>query len=531
MFSRAKAIWDRIPFRIQTLLMVAAALILTEIAYWKVGHCDFVMWDDPAHIADNPDIRGLSLYNFYLFFTKEYVGMYHPLTTISFALEYHFFGLNPAPYHYTNLVFHLLNVVLVFAFIHRLAGHRGIAFFVALFFGIHPMHVESVAWVTERKDVLYTFFYLGALIAYLRYLEPGHRWGAYALAIFLMFLSLLSKSAAVVLPAVLLLLDYYRSRPFTWRVIWDKIPFGLLSASFLLISLLTQKTATYIDNIRSYSEFIFFDRIQMASYAILFYIQKFFMPTSLSFFYPLPEKINGVLPLAYRAAPFVLALLIYGLSRIRSLRREIVFGCGFLLINIVLVIQLVPLGAAITADRYTYLAYLGPLFLLGYAYVNAPGAALELHGARLRYKARFLLVVLVAVFASAAFVRVGIWLNSETLFSDGIRKDRRASVAYFNWANILASQGDYRGALRLIERVMVINPDDKALTNRGHIKFMLKDYESAIIDYDYVIKKDPWNVSALQGRAKAKIKLGFHESAREDVERAKRVMGRPSFNP
>ena len=172
--------------------------------------------------------------------TTPIMGNYHPLVIISYAWEYFFFKLNPAPYHIVNMIIHLLNCVLVFYFILRLGSSIPVAFITGLLFGIHPLHVESVAWISERKDVLYAFFYLISLICYLSYLEkrPGYKY--YFFAMFFFILSLLSKPMAVTLPLILFLMDYFNERKIDYRSIIEKIPFFTLSILSGVVTLYAQ---------------------------------------------------------------------------------------------------------------------------------------------------------------------------------------------------------------------------------------------------------------------------------------------------
>ena len=155
------------------LYIVIIILIGTALVYSRTLQNDFLTWDDDIHVTNNPDIQSLSLHNIKTIFSSYYLSMYHPLVTLSFAIEYHFVGLHPAVYHATNVLFHLANVVLVFFLVLSLSQRRETAIIAACLFGLHPMHVESIAWITERKDVVYAFFYLSALIFYLRFIRQG----------------------------------------------------------------------------------------------------------------------------------------------------------------------------------------------------------------------------------------------------------------------------------------------------------------------------------------------------------------------
>ena len=214
-------------------ILLIISLAWTFLLYFRVISFEFINWDDNAYIYQNKDIKELTISSISKLFSSFYLGMYQPLTMLSFSLEYSFFGLNPSIFHADNLILHLFNVCLVFIFIRNLTGNSLSSFIVSLFFGIHPLHVESVAWISERKDVLYTFFYLLGLISYIQYLKVKET-KFWILSIILFILSLLSKSAAVTFPLVLLLLHFYHQRAeFNLKNTLLKVwPFFILSVLF-----------------------------------------------------------------------------------------------------------------------------------------------------------------------------------------------------------------------------------------------------------------------------------------------------------
>ncbi len=213
-------------------LIVAGILITTLLCYLPSLHNEFLKyWDDQAYVTGNDLIKDLSFNSIKRIF-REDAGLYanyHPLTTLSLALNYHE-GVGPFPYHLTSLILHLFNTLFVFVFIYLLSDKKIIvASLTALWFGIHPVHVESVAWISERKDVLYTFFYLLSLIAYWQYVKKDLALKFYFLAFVLFACSVLSKAMAASLPVVFLLVDYWTGRKFNMRLILEKAPFVILA--------------------------------------------------------------------------------------------------------------------------------------------------------------------------------------------------------------------------------------------------------------------------------------------------------------
>ncbi len=254
-----------------------AAVLIIAVCLSPALKNGFVNWDDEYYVVSNALLRGPQWIGI---FTRPVVSNYHPLTVLSLAANYAISGTEPWSYLLFNLLLHLANTVLVFWFAYLLSDKkRWVALFTALLFGIHPMHVESVVWISERKDVLYTLFFLLSLLAYWKYLQTNRSTGYWAC--FLLFAcSLLSKPAAIVLPLVLLLLDYWKERPFTRRVVLEKIPFFLVGGLFAVVTLKLQSVTA----MTSLDLYPFWVRLFFASYAIIVYLAWFFVPHPLSAF-------------------------------------------------------------------------------------------------------------------------------------------------------------------------------------------------------------------------------------------------------
>ena len=265
-------------------VLLASILLTTCIVYSNSLNNGFVKWDDDKYVSNNADFRQLDGQSILRFFSTSYLRMYQPITMISYALDYKVGKLNALTYHRTNLIFHLLNVLLVFYAILLLTKQPAIAAISALFFGIHPLHVESVAWISGRKDLFYAFFYLGSLIAYISYRKRNNSYKFYFLSILFFLLSLFSKSAAVTLPLVLVLTDYYLSNKLAFKNNLDKIPFFVLSVVFGVVSLLSQRViGSDWDYVIGYT---LLDRLFMGAYAFTFYIVKSIFPFGLSAIHP-----------------------------------------------------------------------------------------------------------------------------------------------------------------------------------------------------------------------------------------------------
>src|ERR1035437_9561955 len=350
--------------------LVAGIVIVTFISFTPALKNDFTNWDDDHYVSDNHLLAKPTGEAVKYFFSNFYFSNYIPLTMILYTMEYHATEINPATnqpkpeiFHTTSVVIHCIDVMMVFWFIFLLSGRRlDVATIVALFFGIHPMHVESVAWVAELKDVLYTFFFMGGLIAYYKYIKSGEKKNImlYLVTFILFILSGLSKPAAVIFPLVLILIDYYAKRKFTIKVWIEKVAMLLVALTLGILTVKAQET----EAIAKFEVFTIFQRIMFTSYAFIDYIGKLFLPINLSAVYPYPVKMDGKFPIIFYAAPIISLCLCYGVYRTLKFTRIVAFGFLFYLVSIMLVLQFVSVGIAITADRYSYVPYIGLLFAI-----------------------------------------------------------------------------------------------------------------------------------------------------------------------
>jgi protein O-mannosyl-transferase len=359
--------------QINLLIPLVIILVITIIAFLPVFRNGFVLWDDPEYTFENPLLKNFSFSKIFSFSTF-YMGNYHPLTllwlhweTLIFPKEgtgyYH--GLNPLWFHLNNLLLHVLNTALVFYVISGWVGKKGwkIAGITALLFGIHPMHVESVAWVAEIKDVLYTAFFLSALLVYTLYLKKKNI--ALLVITFILFiLSGLSKGQAVTLPFLLLLIDYYLGRRFTSTIIFEKVPFFVVSLLLGFLAIKAQAAQAAI-NETYYSSF---SSVFYACYGFLAYICKLLLPIHLSGAHPYPTSPHQPLPAYFYLMPVILIAIGFMVYRTLKYSKDYMFGFLFALISVSVMLKLVPVGDTIIAERYTYIPYIGFFFILGSLY-------------------------------------------------------------------------------------------------------------------------------------------------------------------
>jgi len=460
----------------------------------------FTNWDDHYYVLNNSLLRGPDWVGI---LTRPVVSNYHPLTVLSLAGNYVISGTNPWSYLLCNLLLHLVNTVLVYWFAYLLSGkQRWVALFTALLFGIHPMHVESVAWVSERKDVLYTLFFLLSLIAYWRYLQSNR--AIRYLACFLLFVcSLLSKPAAIVLPLVLLLLDYWKKRPFTRRVVLEKIPFFVVAGLFAVITLKLQSVTA----MTSLDLYPFWVRLFFASYAVMIYLARFFVPYPLSAFHPFPPPDH--LGWTIYLSPVVLLALMFLIWHFRR-NRLVVFGSLFFLINIMLVLQLVPIGMAIVSERYTYVPYIALAFLFTMLISDCLAK-------RRLVPAIAGTIVIFSIFGFLTFKRTEVWKDSDTLWTDVINHYPdaplpRAERAQSNYSKAIMMDPAASGQLfeRVIADCTVVINEEKDASNtvgkKGGTSMYsmravayngLKQYEKALADIGAWLAINPEDSEAL----------------------------------
>jgi protein O-mannosyl-transferase len=348
---------------------IVGAIALLTWLFYKVSLDNLITnWDDPGYVRDNALIKDLSAEGIKNIFSTPIMGNYHPLTILSYALEYSYAGLTPWLYHLDSVLLHIVVTVLVYCFVQLLTKRPVVAGITALLFGLHPMHVESVAWMAGRKDVLYGAFYMAACIGYLYYKRTSgsKKWLWYASVVFLFLCSLLSKPVAVTLPVLLLAIDYFENRKWNMGLLLEKLPLFGISIAFGIKSMIDQKAfgSLATQNVH----YNFFERLALGGYAFITYLWKAIIPVQLSCFYPYPPKTDNILPAYYYLYIVGALAVLFGLWLLRR-NKVVMFGAMFFLINIVLLLQFIPVGGAILADRYSYLPYIG-LFFIGAWYVS-----------------------------------------------------------------------------------------------------------------------------------------------------------------
>lgn len=495
-------------------IWLGAILLLTFTVYIPSLDNEFTNWDDNTYVTDNPLIAQP---DFNTLLVTPISGNFHPLTMWSYALNYRISGLDPSSYHWLNLLLHLANTALVFFFVRRLSKDRfWTTAATALFFGIHPMHVESVAWIAERKDVLYSFFYLLGLLAYLRFLD-SKKW-LWLIPVFVAFiLSIASKPAAIIFPLTLLLLDWYRRRRFTPLVLLEKAPFFAVSAAAAFLTLHAQQLvgATKI-------QWSFFEKTLFASYGTVMYVVKFFLPIRLSAVYPYihyegsNQGQGAEFYVAFAALLLSIPILVYLCRKSRA----VLFGLLFFLINIALVLQFATVGQAVMAERYTYLPYIGIVFALAWWLDARPEESPVLGW--VKPIVATILVLLVSIAAAITWTRCDVWQNSLTLWNDTIAKfPGKIYDAYAHRGNYYRERGEYRLAVADFDQAITINPNvARGWNYKGMALAQTNQLDSAAVCFERALAIDPRFASALSNRGGIKLSRGDAAGAVEDLTRA-----------
>lgn len=420
-------------------LALACILLLTCIAYYPSIHGGFV-WDDEGYILKNHLVKHMSLQGLKQAFTSFSLGNYHPLVILSYSWEHFFFGLNPLPYHVINIILHLINCMLVFFFLFSMTRSVPVASIVGLLFGIHPIHVESVAWISERKDLLFTLFYIGGLLSYLTYVRERHsKFYFYTLALFLM--SLLSKVMAISFPIALFLIDYYLERKHIFQIVKEKLPFLALSFTFGVIAIISQQHAMHSNMLYSLFRGIF-----VASYGLIFYLVKMVLPLNLSALYPYPAGTEAFLPFQFILAPIGVIILAILVNYSRKFTRTVLFGTAFYLMTLFPALQFIPVGHAIAADRYTYVPLIGIFFILATFLVRMWETVIR-KNALLKTASVVIAVIVTASLVFLTFNQCKVWKNGTTLWKNVIDNYPRSYTAHNNLGAMYFYQKDYEKAL------------------------------------------------------------------------------------
>jgi flagellar biogenesis protein FliO len=543
-------------------LICLALAILTVITFWSLKDCGFIGFDDNRYVYENAYVQsGLNWNSIRQAFSSELVeksSNWHPLTWLSLMLDYQIFGLNPSGYHLINLLFHVMNTILIFLIFRRMTKTLWPSAFVACLFAIHPLHVESVAWIAERKDVLSTFFWMLTLGAYSYYVEhPGFR--RYSLVLLFFVLGLIAKPMLVTLPFVLLLLDYWPLRRFgeikpdhkiktevfeavtsakqkkksktkqavkerlevkkpadpeyKWSLIypllWEKVPLFVLAILSSIVTYIAQEKRA----VKSFEAIPLFVRIGNAFISYITYIGKMIWPSNLAVLYPHP-----VVLLLWQVLGSVFLLIAITLAVFWMVKKFPYLATGWLWYagTLVPVIGIVQVGDQAMADRYTYIPLIGLFIIVAW---GVPDLLKKWnHRKEVLFTSSVLSILCLSIIT---WTQVGYWQNNITLFNHTLKVTDYNCLIYNNRGNTYYIIGNYKQAIEDYDRAIEIKPDyTDAYNNRGAAYNHLGNYRQAIEDYGRAIEINPSYAKAYLNRAIVYLNKGDNISGCSDARKA-----------
>ena len=464
----------------QILIIYLVLIFVTFAVFRQVNKYDFVNIDDSVYVTENSHIQsGITLNGFRWAFSTTYAEFWHPLTWLSLMFDYHIYGLIAGGYHLTNVILHIMNTLLLFWLFKRMTGAIWRSAFVAALFALHPLHVESVAWISERKDVLSAFFWMLTLCLYVYYTEkPAIR--RYLFVLFSFVCALMSKPMVVTLPVVMILLDYWPLERFqsckSDLILWqlkEKIPFFILSTVFSVITLHSQHSG-------SVKYFSSVSWIANAPVSFVTYLEKTFWPHDLAVFYPFSDQLP-----VWQVLGATMLILVISTAVIVAVKRLPCLFVGWLwhMITLLPVIGIIRVGNAAMADRYTYLP------LIGIGIMLAWGIPFLFPREDIRKKILFPAeIAVLAILAVLTWQQCCYWKNSINLSSHALLVTKSNYLAHNSLASALNEEGNFYEALYHFNKAIHIMPDyTDAYFNRGNAYAKMGQYQHAIDDYNKAI--------------------------------------------
>lgn len=469
-------------------LFIVLGLIF--LAFTPLLKADFINFDDGVHVYDNPLVTTFSLHNVKEIFTQTINDTYVPLTTLSFSIENTIFGLNPLALHVDNIFLHLVVCFLLYRLGLAIKLGHGVSLLAVLLFGLHPMHVESVAWITERKDVLYSSLYLAALLSYIKYAQGlvlGSKRGYYLLSLGLCGLAILAKPMALSFPLILFVVDWYLAglEGSERRIhVLDKIPFFAVVVPIALITFTLNQRPVPVDSHAALTWFSSFG----------FYLTKFFFPVNLSPIYQAPSLYIGltVIPLG---------LTLWFLRH----NRLFIFAIAYYFFSIFFLLRMDTTDIHVVADRFMYLPSVGLCFLIGY-FINKLFAL-----PRGRTPATAFVWVVVGVLFIQTFSMARIWQNYDKFWNYTIAHNPKCNELPFTVQGDKAyEQKEYAKAVDLYTIAITIRPTEELFTLRGKAEYGAGKVKEALDDFMHIKKNDE---TTLAWRGFLMMKLGRYEEA------------------
>jgi protein O-mannosyl-transferase len=499
---------------------IALALIaLNALVFAPVAHFDFVTWDDPDYVYANPQVsQGLTAETVKWAFTG-YKYLWHPLTWLSHMADVQLYGLNPGPHHVTSVVIHTLSTVLLFALLRRMTGRTGRSAFVAGLFAVHPLRVESVAWVAERKDVLSALLWLVTIWVYVDYARrPGKT--RYALVLLFFAAALMAKPMVMTLPLVLLLLDYWplgrlqRAREMP-ALVKEKLPLAVLAVAVAAATFVLVREAGGVGGLQQFPLGL---RIRNSLVSLVAYLGMMLWPVDLAALYPYPRAVPGS-----SAAASLVALTAASVFAIYTARRfpYVVVGWFWYLIAVAPVVGLIQGGSQARADRYTYIPLIGISVILAW---GVSDLLARRSGAGLRRALATAAIVVVGASALAARQQLQYWENSAALWKRVAAVTRENPVGDLNLAHILQTEGKEEEAIARLKESVRLSPEfAEARNNLGAALGRKGQNAEAVAHLSEAVRLSPGLKEARNNLAAALVNQGKLDEALPHVSEALRL--------
>jgi tetratricopeptide (TPR) repeat protein len=505
--------------------MVVVLIIVVLTAYYQATHHEFISYDDEAYITDNAHIKeGVNCNSIRWAFTSLDVSNWHPVTWISHMIDYSMYGSDPYGHHLSNIILHILNAALLFCLLYFTTKNYWASYFVSALFALHPLHVESVAWAAERKDVLSTFFLMLTLTSYSAYVKKDNR-KFYYVAIVLFAVGLMSKPMLVTLPAIMLLWDFWPLERFENsaqvfpKLMREKIPFLLLALLSSAVTYYAQDKGGALSSLDATPPLL---RTANAFAVYISYLLKTVWPSNLAIIYPLPDKAPVLQGTIAALSIIVISITAY---RAGGKHPYLITGWFWYLISLAPVIGIVQVGLQSMADRYTYVTLIGIFIVIAW---GVPELL-----AHFQYKKEFLSVSATLVLATLTLLtwrQLGYWENSITLFRHAVQVTDNNNIAYRILGNNLARRGQVAEAMVCLSEAVRIKPDDPiAQTDLGVALAEQKSYDAAIVHYVKAIRVNPRMANAYFNLGVALQNEHRYEEAIDNYREALRLEpGKPS---
>ena len=513
----------------RSVTMICIALIVVTVSvYWQVGTHEFLNYDDADYVTQNYHVaEGITGSNVIWAFTSVHAANWHPITWLSHMLDAQIYGMNPRGHHLSNVLIHAVSAALVFLLLFQLTNSFWPSSFAAVLFAIHPLHVESVAWVAERKDVLGAFFWFLTLIAYAAYVANRKR-PLYFLALFLFMLGLMSKPMLVTLPVIMLLLDFWPlKRLFTYEggtegfdgdlgksslipILKEKIPFFVCSLFSAIVTIYAQREGGAVNSLADTSLWL---RIENSITAYVKYILMTLWPKDLAVIYPFPLQIQ-----LWQVICSLLVLLLISAAAMRYGKRHPYLPVGWLwfLITLLPVIGLVKVGEQSLADRYTYIPHIG-LFIMAAWGISDLAKGLPLRRIILTVTAGMVIIALTVL----TWIQLGYWKDNISLFQHAIQVTTGNYVAHYSLGLALVNKGDVDAGIREYKEALAIYPDDFEVHDGLGVVFAKQgDLDGAIKEFQTAIAINPKGFEAHNNLGLALIKKGEMNQAIKEYQKS-----------